>query len=147
MTWEPTNANDVRLTVSQVERNDNGDREGTTTIANTAQIVVDDFSIDTDEDMSALSGITNVEGIGVSQGDVGHEFSFTVQGEDAELFAGLASDNGRAVELEIIATGDRYKDTLTKAYAGTRNYSGTSGDPTEFEVEGIALSRNPRVDV
>lgn len=144
MPWNPTNADDVTLIVSRVIRDDSGTRTGSRELANTSAIVVDDFSIETDEDLEGLSGIGNAEALGISKGDIEHSFSFTVQGEDAELFNGLASDDdGRAVELEIIVKMENYKDKLTGAYAGTRNLSGSSGDPTEFEVEGIATGRDP----
>lgn len=143
MPWNPTNTDDVTLIVSQVLRDDSGSRTGSTEIANTNAIVVDDFSIETEEDMEDLSGIGNAEALGVSKGDISHSFSFTVQGEDAELFNGLASnDTGRAVELEIIVVMEDYKDKLTGAWAGTRNVSGSSGDPVEFEVEGLATGRD-----
>lgn len=142
MAWNPTNADDVTLIVSRVLRDDSGSRTGSTEIANTSAIVVDDFGIETDEDLEGLSGIGNAEALGVSKGDIEHSFNFTVQGEDATLFDSLASDEtGRALELEIIVKMDDYKDKLTGAYAGTRNLSGSSGDPVEFEVEGIATGR------
>jgi len=144
MTWYPTNTDDVTLIVSQVLRNDSGTRTGSTTLANTNAIVVDDFSLETEENMDALSGIGNAEALGISRGDIEHSFSFTVQGEDAELFNSLASnEDGRAVELEIILRAEDYKDKLTGAYAGTRNISGSSGDALEFEAEGIATGRDP----
>lgn len=143
MPWNPTNANDVELIVSQVERNESGSRTGTTELANTAFLVVDEFSIESDEDMEGLSGVGNAEALGISQGDVEHSFSFTVQGEDAELFKNLASEGGRAVELEIVARLDDYRDKLTGARAGTRNLSGSSGDAVEFEVQGLATGRDP----
>ena len=144
MTWNPTNTDDVTLIVSQVIRDDSGSRTGTTELANTNAIVVDDFSIDTEEDLEALSGISNAEALGITRGDIEHNFSFTVQGEDAELFNGLASDDdGRAVELEIILRAEDYKDKLTGAYAGTRSVSGSSGDAMEYEAEGIATGRDP----
>lgn len=144
MPWNPTNTDDVTLIVSQVIRDDTGTRTGSVELANTNAIVVDDFSIDTDEDMEALSGIGNAEALGISRGDIEHTFSFTVQGEDADLFNGLASDDdGRAVELEIILRAEDYKDKLTGSYAGTRSVSGSSGDAMEYEAEGIATGRDP----
>jgi hypothetical protein len=144
MTWYPTNTDDVTLIVSQVLRDDSGTRTGTAELANTSAVVVDDFSIDTEEDMEALSGVGNAEALGISKGDIEHNFSFTIQGEDAEVFNGLASnEDGRAVELEIIFVAEDYKDKLTGAYAGTRNVSGSSGDPLEFEAEGVATGRTP----
>lgn len=144
MPWNPTNTDDVTLIVSQVIRDDSGTRTGSVELANTNAIVVDDFSIDTEEDMEALSGIGNAEALGISRGDIEHTFSFTVQGEDADLFNGLASDDdGRAVELEIILRAQDYKDKLVGAYAGTRSVSGSSGDAMEYEAEGIATGRDP----
>lgn len=144
MTWNPTNADDVTLIVSEVLRDSSGARTGSKELANTNSIVVDDFSIGTEEDLEFLSGIGNAEAQGVSRGDLEHSFSFTVQGEDAALFNSLASDSdGRAVELEIIVRMDTYKDKLVGAYASTRNLSGSSGDPMEYEVEGGAVSRDP----
>lgn len=144
MTWYPTNADDVTLIVSQVLRDDSGARTGSTELANTNAITVDDFSIEEEEDMEALSGIGNAEPLGVSKGDIERSFSFTIQGEEAELFNGLVSDDdGRAIELEIIVSMEDYKDKLTGAWAGTRSLSGSSGDPMEYEVEGLATGRDP----
>lgn len=146
MAWNPTNADDVTLIVSRVLRDDSGSRTGSTDIADTSAIVVDDFGIETSEDLEGLSGIGNAEALGISQGDIEHSFNFTVQGEDARLFNLLASEDGRAAELEIIVKMEDYTDKLTGAYAGTRNLSGSSGDPVEFEVEGIATGRDPGGD-
>lgn len=149
MTWNPTNADDVALVVSQVNRDSSGSRTGTSEIANTNAIVVDDFSIETEEDLEVLTGVGNATADGqaaggVSKGDIEYSFSFTVQGEDAEVFNALVSDDtGRAVELEIVALFEDYKDKLVGAYAGTRNISGSNSDPTEFEVEGVATGRDP----
>jgi hypothetical protein len=141
--WHPTNANDVTLIVSTVQRSDDGTREGTTEIASTAAVTVDDFEMGTEEDLEGLSGIGNAEPLGISRGDIEHTFSFLIQGEDADVFQSLASDDtGRSVELEIIVKAEDYKDKMVGARAGTRNYSGSSGDPTEFQVEGIATGRD-----
>jgi len=145
--WKPTNANDVTLIVSEVDRSGdspttNGLVSSSGNVKNTHAVVVDDFSMGSEEDMDALSGIGNPEALGISQGDVDHSFSFTIQGEDAELFNALASSDGTANELQIVVKMQAYKDKMTGAYAGTRNLSGSSGDPTEFEVEGIATNRD-----
>lgn len=144
MTWYPTNTDDITLVISRVIREDGG--RNATELTDTSAIVVDDFSIDTEEDFELLSGIGNPEPQGTSKGDIEHSFSFTVQGEDAELFDALASDDtGRSVELEIVVIAEEYKDKVTGAWAGTRNISGSSGDALEFEVEGVAESRSPGV--
>ena len=147
MPWNPTNTDDVTLTVSQVFRDESGTRDGAPReLANTNAIVVDDFSIDTEEDLEALSGVGNAQALGISRGDIEHNFSFTVQGEDADLFNGLVSEeDGTAIELEIILRAQDYMDKLTGAYAGTRSLSGSSGDAIEFKVEGIATGREPGV--
>lgn len=142
MTWYPTNANDVTLIVSRVVRDDSGSVTSRPTLADTGAIVVDDFSVETNEDMEGLSGVGNPEALGISQGDVEHSFSFTVQGEDAELFSSLAGSDGRANELQIVVKMEDYKDKLTGARAGTRNVSGSSGDPVEMEVDGISTGRD-----
>jgi hypothetical protein len=143
MTWYPTNADDVTLIVSEVIRNEDGSRSGSTEIANTNAITVDDFTIGTEEDLTGLSGVGNANPLGVSQGDIEHSFDFTVQGEDAEVFNSLAEDDsGRAKELEIIAKAEDYKAKLVGAYAGTREFSGSSGDPVEYAAEGIATGRD-----
>jgi len=146
MSWNPTNANDVTLIVSVVERDDSGSRTGTTELVNTGAVVVDDFSIETEEDLEALSGIGNPEALGISRGDVEHTFSFTVQGEDADLMMDMSSgdspgDSTRANELEILAKFEGVNIALEGAYAGTRNVSGSSGDPIEAEFEGMATGK------
>jgi len=148
MSWNPTNANDVTLIVSRVIRDDSGARTGTTEIANTGAVVVDDFSIGTEEDLEGLSGVGNRTPQGISKGDVDHSFSFTVQGEDAELFQqiaegedGSAGNGTTSVELEIIARFEGINIVLSGAWAGTRNVSGSSGDPVEYEAEGMATDK------
>lgn len=147
MAWNPTNADEVTLIIEQVNR-DGGSRTTSSILGSdsgpvSGAVVVDDFSIETEEDLEALTGIGNYEALGISKGDVEHSFSFTVQGEHAELFQNLAQDNGTAQELDIIVKMDTYKDKLKSAYAGTRNVSVSNGDPVEFEAEGIALDRDP----
>jgi len=77
---------------------------------------------------------------------VEHTFSFTVQGEDTDLMMEMASgdspgDSTRANELEILAKFESVNISLSGAYAGTRNVSGSSGDPIEAEFEGLATGR------
>lgn len=143
MTWNPTNANDVRLVVSAVSRDNNGNRTGTSEILSSASVVVDEFSLGTDEDLEGLSGITNAQALGVSRGDIEHEFSFTVQGEDGELLLDVVQDNEtqRARELDIQVIYQDYRTVLKSAWCGTRDSSGSSGDSTEHEFGGMARKR------
>lgn len=136
--WNPTNANDVTIIVRQAQ----ADATGGASITETGSAVVDDFSIDTEEDLESLSGVGNNVPQGISAGDIEYSFSFTLQGEDGDVVTGLVkNDSGKALEavaLDIQALFDTVSITLEEAYAGTRNISGSSGDPTEMEVEGIA---------
>jgi len=141
MAWNPTNANDVTLRVTRIAQE--GDDE---VLVDTGAIVVDEFSIESEEDLESLTGVGNVEALGISRGDVEHTFSFTVQGEDADLFQKLATgdnpgDDTRSVELELLAMFESVNIGLDGAYAGTRNVSGSSGDAIEMEVEGLATGR------
>lgn len=149
MSWNPTNANDVTLIVSRVLRSADGTREGSNKIVDTSAVVVDDFSIETEEDLEGLSGIGNRTPQGISKGDVEHSFSFTVQGEYAELFINIAegdsddqsNDGTQSRELELIAKFEGVNIELSGAWAGTRNVSGSSGDAIEYEVEGMATTK------
>lgn len=134
MAWYPTNANDVRLVISRV------DEDGDLVKTGTTSIVVDDFSIDSEEDLQSLSGIGNRKPQGISKGDIDYSFSFTVQGEDEDTMLDLSED-GEAVELELKALFDSVTIVLEGAWAGTRSVSGSSGDPIEYEVEGMATNR------
>jgi hypothetical protein len=148
MSWNPTNANDVTLIVSVVERGESGSRSGPTELVNTGAVVVDDFSIETEEDLEGLSGIGNRTPQGISKGDVDHTFSFTVQGEDGVLFQQIAEGEDGSVdsgtqsrELELTARFESIDIELSGAWAGTRNISGSSGDAIEYEVEGMATNK------
>jgi hypothetical protein len=156
MAWEPTNANDVRLTVSTVQRNDKGDVEGTTPIGRSdrggdvASIVVDSFSIDSSGSLDPLHGLSNSEALGMSQGNIEHEFSFTVMGEYYELLESVrrrgqeSEGDPRSVELEIVAQWQGYRTILNGAFVEEKNSSVSDGETAEHEFSGYALRRDPR---
>jgi len=143
MTWYPTNANDVQLNISRVERDESGSRTGSTEVASTALVVVDEFNLDEEEDLEGLSGVGRRTPKGISKGDIEYSFDFTIQGEDAEVFEGIVdTDNeNTAQELEIVALFEELEIELAGVWAGTRNVSASSGDPTEMEVEGMATEK------
>jgi len=146
MAYNPTNANDVELVVSLVERGASGRRTGDTDIVETGRVVVDEFTIDAEEDLEPLSGVGNDLPLGISRGDVEFSFSFTVQGEDAELYQRISEGDSpgaatRAVELELTAIMDQVNVKLEGAFSGTRSLSASSGDVVEFEVEGMATDK------
>jgi hypothetical protein len=144
--WTPTNADDVTLIIEAVDRS--GNTRNTSNILTgdepvSGAVVVDDFSISAEEDLEALSGVGQHKPKGISKGDIEYSFSFTVQGEHADLFNKLATADGTAQEMDIIVKMDTYQDKLISAYAGTRDVSASNGDPVEYEAEGIALDRDP----
>jgi len=150
MAWEPTNANDVRLTVSKVERGDDGSVEGTTEIGASTSIVVDSFSIDSSGSLDPLHGLSNSEALGISQGNVEHEFSFTVMGEYYDLLESVrrrgqnTEGDPRSVELQIVAQWQDYRTILSGSYIEEKNSSVSDGETAEHEFSGYALRRDPR---
>jgi hypothetical protein len=126
------NANNVDLFV---------DAEGTGEVVNTTRMVVDEFSVGTDSEVNPLSGVGNHDTQFMSLGDVTHNFSFTVQGEDAALMGGLArDDNGAPAKLDIRARGEDFDISLDCAFAETRDYGASTGDALEYEASGLAAS-------
>lgn len=150
MAWEPTNANDVRLTVSVVNRNDDGSVSGTTELGASTSIVVDQFSIDSGGNLDPLHGLSNSEALGMSQGNIEHEFSFTVMGEYYELLEGVrrrgqnTEGDPRSVELKVTAQWQGYRTILSGAYVEEKNSSVSDGETAEHEFSGYALRRDPR---
>jgi len=152
MAWEPTNANDVRLTVSTIKRNDEGDAFEFPEIGSSASIVVDSFSIDSSGSLDPLFGLSNSEALGMSEGNVEHEFSFTVMGEHYDLLNDIVQDsaeelNGpRSVELQIVAHWQDYRTVLVPARVEERNSSVSDGETAEHEFSGYALRRDERTE-
>lgn len=148
MSWEPTNANDVRLTVYRVIRNDDGSVSETPEVAASASIVVDEFSIDTTRNIDPLHGISNPEALGMSRGNVEHEFSFTVMGEYYELLNQINNQNsesgGVPYELQIRAQYQEYRTVLFGAYIEENNHTVSDGSAAEHEFSGVARSRGDR---
>lgn len=136
-----TNANDVEL----VMEGDSG-RRGTP--QNMGRIVVDDFTITREEDNSFPSGVGHRLPVGVSRGDVEFSFSFTMQGEDVDVFEMVATQDGLSVPFSFTAQkppedgseGVEWQFALETCLAGTEELTGTSGDPMEYSVEGGAVS-------
>jgi hypothetical protein len=151
MTWEPTNANDVRLTVSVARRDDDGSnpRAGPE-LGSSASIVVDSFSIDSSGSLDPLHGLSNSEALGISQGNIEHEFSFTVMGEYYDLIENIRrdvaddSDDPRSIELFIVVQWQEYRTVLEGAYMEETNSSVSDGETAEHEFSGYALRRDPR---
>jgi len=150
MTWEPTNANDVRLTVSTIKRNDLGEAYEFPEIGSSASIVVDQFSIDSSGNLDPLHGLSNSEALGMSEGNIEHEFSFTVMGENYSLLNDIVQDSSdelggtRSVELQIVIHWQNYRTVLVPARVEERNSSVSDGETAEHEFSGYALRRDDR---
>jgi len=147
MAWEPTNANDVRLTVSRVERDDSGSVTNTVSVAESASVVVDEFSIDTTKDQTLLHGISNYEALGRSLGNIEHEFSFTVMGEDYAILSEISETidgNGPPSELQITVQYQGYRTVLTGAGIGEVGDTVSDGEAAEHEFAGMARKRRDK---
>lgn len=135
-----TNANDVELILES-----EGTKRGTP--GDMGRVVVDDFSITKDEDATLESGVGHQNAAGISNGDIEHNFSFTILGDDVSVFEMVADSDGSGNIFSFTArkmTDDgqavRWEFALDTCKATSEELSGSSGDPTEYAVEGIAVS-------
>lgn len=133
-----TNANDVEL-VLEADTTKRG------TPGDMGRIVVDDFSITKNEDDSLESGVGMRLPAGISNGDIEHEFSFTMIGQDVATFEMIAQADGKSNVFSFTARkrdGDslEWEVALDTCKATTEEISASSGDPMEYSVDGIAVS-------
>lgn len=133
-----TNANDVELVLQS-----GGGQRGTAD--SMGRIVVDDFSITRDEDISSESGVGQRLPAGLSNGDIEHTFSFTLLGDDVGVFEMVATSDGKSKVFSFTARKREEDDiiwefALDTCKANSEEISGSSGDPTEYAVEGFAVS-------
>lgn len=133
-----TNANDVEIFIEA-----DGTQRGTS--SGMGRIVVDEFTITREEDATLESGVGQQLPAGISNGDITHSFSFTLLGEDVSTFEMVASGDGKSKLFSFTAQkreGEtvRWQFALDTCKATMEELSGSSGDPTEYSVEGIAVS-------
>lgn len=133
-----TNANDVELVLEA-----NGTQRGTA--QSMGRVVVDDFSITREEDDSLESGVGHRLPAGISNGDIEFNFSFTIMGQDVSTFEMIATADGRSNVFSFTArrrdgSTIEWEYALDTCKATTEELSGSSGDPTEYAVDGIAVS-------
>lgn len=140
-----TNANDVELILER-----GGDKAGTSRAM--GRIVVDDFSITTTEGNELVSGVGYRNPAGISYGDIEYGWSFTLMGHDLSVFEMVANEDGEAVAFSFTARKTdadgavEFEFALDTCAKTDDDFSGTSGDPTEYSVEGIAVSLDRRVE-
>lgn len=134
-----TNANDVELFLQG-----GGTQRGTA--QSMGRIVVDEFSITKEEDSETVSGVGFQQAAGLTNGDISHTFSFTMQGEDVSTFEMIADADGSSNIFSFTAQrpdadGEiQWEYALDTCKATTEELSGSSGDTIEYSVEGIAVS-------
>jgi hypothetical protein len=134
-----TNANDVEL-VLQAGDTTRG------TPSDMGRVLVDEFTITREEDDSLESGVGHRLPAGISNGDIEHSFSFTIMGQDVDVFEMIATQDGRSRVFSFTARKLDDEGTIEWEYAldtckaTTEELSGSSGDPMEYSVEGIAVS-------
>lgn len=133
-----TNANDVELVLER-----DGTKRGTA--SGMGRVVVDEFSITREEDDSLESGVGHRLPAGITNGDITHSFSFTITGQDVTVFDMIATKDGRSRVFSFTArkrdgSTIEWEYALDTCKATTEELSGSSGDPTEYSVEGIAVT-------
>lgn len=130
---EITNANDVVLTVAALGV------DGTIDAREMARAVVQDYNFTTSEDNTLISGAGLYQAKGVTRGNVTHEFSFTITGEDANLLETVATENGRSREIEFTAIGNTFTSKASSAYLTELARDGTDGEAEEWSVSGVVV--------
>jgi len=135
---EITSANDVELVVSGV--NERG------TARSMGRIVVDDFSLDREQDSELGHGIGYAQPAGVIDGSITYGGSFTIMGQDKELLDNISDRNGDARIFGFVArTYDEddnvvYEQSLDYCKATAENMSASAGDAVEYAVDYIGVS-------
>lgn len=139
-----TNANDVELILETGDVDAGGNRRGTP--QSMGRIVVDEFTVTKSEDDSLVSGVGYRLPAGITNGDIEHEFSFTMMGQDVATFEMIAESDGRSRVFSFTARktdGDgnvEWEYALDTCKATSEELSASSGDPMEYAVEGIAVA-------
>jgi hypothetical protein len=134
---EITNANDVELILSS-----SNITRGTS--QSQGRIVVDEFSISREETSELISGVGMRLPAGYTNGDITHNFSFTMMGEDVRVFSMVAEQDGQSIPFDFTAqkvdgNGETWSFALQTCKATSEEISGSSGDPVEYAVEGFAV--------
>lgn len=134
---EITNANQVQLRVKQ-----SGE---TTELKSMARAAVSDFSFTYTEDNQTVSGVGRSGNVGVTRGNKDTEFSFTITGDDAELFKAVVINDTDTGILEsrtfnFVARTPNFKLKATEARLTEFSFEGSDGEAVEYSVSGIATN-------
>ncbi|UBF23171.1 tail tube [Haloarcula tailed virus 2] len=136
---EITNSSEVSLEIkSGVE---------SLTLENIARVAVQDFNMTTSEDNQLVNGIGQQAPKGVTRGSITHEFSFSIQGEDANLLQAIALEEAdgsltgryRSKEFQFVARGKSFKVKMLSGYLTELALDGSEGEAVEYSVSGVAI--------
>lgn len=130
---EITNANDVTLTI----KGDNTSRAGAD-----GKLMVADFDIEQSGDSELKHGVGNHDPIAVTHGNRTHNVDLTLEGEDAELFDDIYTDDGKPPDMQVTATGVNYKWIVNHFWPQDISYSGSDGDAVEVSLSGPSMKPN-----
>ena len=116
----------------------------TVALTNLARVAVADFNFTTSEDNQLVNGVGQQAPKGVTRGSITHEFSFTIQGEDADLLQAIAlepdgSGRYRSREFEFIARGQDFRVKMLSGYLTELSFDGSEGEAVEYSVSGVAV--------
>lgn len=138
---EITGANDVELVLESKE-----DDGGTvSTSEGIGRIVVDDFSITVEDGSEAVSGVGQSKPAAAVSGDETYGWSFTLLGTDKSVFDMISQGDGTAKWFAFTARKTDedgnilFEVSIDWAKRTSGEFSGSSGDATEYAVEGFAL--------
>lgn len=121
-----TDANDMRLVIGTRQA---GGPDGS--------LVVADFEFDVSQEKSLRFGVGNEDAQGRTHGNKEITFSFTLEGEDADIFNEIADSS---TSMDSILTGNDYKWRVKDLDWTNFNFSGSDGsDPVEFSCDMNAL--------
>lgn len=142
MTELVTNANDVSIYMAP--------KDGS---GSPIRVKANEFTLATEQgitEVGDVGGSDPSELRGLSKGNLSHGFEFTIQGDQANVQETTTRPNGDARPLEMRAekpeeAGDSsssWKYSFDLVLCESEEITGTSGDPTGYSVEGVAVGRD-----
>lgn len=135
---EITSANDVELVCEGVNQRGTSRSMG--------RIVVDDFSLDREQDSELGHGVGYAQPAGIIDGSITYSGSFTIMGADRELLDNISDSDGDARIFAFVARiydeDDNviFEQSLDYCKATAENMSASAGDVVEYQIDYIGVS-------
>jgi len=134
---EIRSANDIELVVEGVNQRGTSRAMG--------RLVVDDFSFTREQDSELGHGVGYAQPAGIVDGSVTYSVSFTMMGDDVDLFETISDRNGDARVFAFVARA--YNEDDTVAWEKSLDYckgteeetSASAGDAEEYSVSAIGV--------